>query len=177
MRWLLAALLLSSCAKPAENSDPPAAPAGVAESRPAPAAEPASPPAAPAVPPAALKTARPQGALPAYIAAERVAASAEQARLIVYVGATWCEPCRRFHKALEQGKFAKVFEGIRFLEFDKDVHGQALDDAGYASDYIPLFAIPGTDGRSAGQHIEGSIKGPGAIGNIVPRLKKLLETP
>ncbi|HEX7480993.1 MAG TPA: hypothetical protein VF331_24535 [Polyangiales bacterium] len=40
-----------------------------------------------------------------------------------------------------------------------------------------MFALPAADGRSSGHGIEGSIKGEGAVDNLVPRLRALLTTP
>lgn len=95
--------------------------------------------------------------------------------LIVYVGATWCEPCERFKTALKSGQLDGAFPSLRLLEFDRSRDEKRLEKAGYLSRLIPLFAIPDKSGRSSGQQIEGSIKGPGAIGNIVPRLRRLLQ--
>ena len=39
---------------------------------------------------------------------------------------------------------------------------------------IPLFALPGADGRASGKQIEGSVKGEAAVGEISPRLAALL---
>jgi len=96
-------------------------------------------------------------------------------RLLVYEGATWCEPCKRFHHAVDEGKLDASFPGLRFLEFDADRDGERLASAGYVSRLIPLFALPGPDGRATGRQMEGSIKGDGAVGEIVPRLTALLR--
>jgi thiol-disulfide isomerase/thioredoxin len=95
-------------------------------------------------------------------------------QLLVYVGATWCEPCRYFHDAAKAGALNKDFPKLRLIEFDQDRDSAALQAAGYTSKLIPLFARPAVDGRASGQQIEGSIKGPGAVGEITPRLRTLL---
>ena len=92
----------------------------------------------------------------------------------MYVGATWCEPCQRFHEAAEAGKIQGALPPLRMLELDLDRDGERLAAAGYGSKMIPLFAVPGPDGRGTDVRIEGSVKGAGAIGNIVPRLSALL---
>jgi hypothetical protein len=94
----------------------------------------------------------------------------------VYVGATWCEPCRRFHDALRAGELDGQLSGVRFLEYDSDVDRAALSGAGYVSKLIPLFNVPKPDGTASERRIEGSIKGPTAVrDNLLPRLKALLE--
>ena len=95
--------------------------------------------------------------------------------LIVYVGAKWCEPCQRFHHAVEQGDLDDQLPGYTFLTFDLDRDQERLVPAGYVSHYIPLFVIPGPDGRASSKHIEGSITGPGSPGEISPRLQALVK--
>jgi hypothetical protein len=98
-------------------------------------------------------------------------------RLLVYVGAKWCEPCRRFHEAAERGELVGRFGELRLYEFDLDRDGARLARAGYNPRLIPLFALPQPDGRASGRQIEGSIKGDGAVANISPRLAALLDSP
>jgi thiol-disulfide isomerase/thioredoxin len=94
--------------------------------------------------------------------------------LLVYVGASWCEPCRRFHQAAAEHQLDGALPNLRLLEFDEDRDEPRLNAAGYGSRYIPLFARPDGDGRGSGRQIEGSVKGDGAVGEIVPRLRALL---
>lgn len=117
----------------------------------------------------------PTGEVAPIVARELGRASREGRQLLVYVGASWCEPCRRFHAAASAGKLDAALPGLRLLEFDLDRDGQRLQRAGYRSDYIPLFARPGPDGRASGRQIAGSIKGDGAVAQIVPRLRALLH--
>jgi thiol-disulfide isomerase/thioredoxin len=101
--------------------------------------------------------------------------SAEKRRLVVYVGATWCEPCRHFHEAAGKGELDATFPDLDMLVFDLDRDGERLATAGYVSKYIPLFALPKTDGSSSGKQVEGGIKGEGAVAYITPKLQALLE--
>src|SRR5690606_16767152 len=41
-------------------------------------------------------------------------------RVLVYVGATWCEPCQYFHESVTQGKLDRELQGVLFIEFDLD---------------------------------------------------------
>jgi hypothetical protein len=112
-------------------------------------------------------------------AAILIADLGEQARqaqraLLVYVGAPWCEPCRYFHAAAERGELDADFGDLDLLVFDSEHDGARLQAAGYSSRLIPLLALPGANGRASGRSIEGSIKGPGAVAQITPRLKALL---
>jgi hypothetical protein len=101
-------------------------------------------------------------------------AAREKRRLVVYVGATWCEPCRQVHAAAEHGELDAAFGNVDLLEFDLDRDGERLRSAGYRSTYIPLFALPSADGTASGKQIEGAIKGDAAVRFILPRLSQLL---
>jgi thiol:disulfide interchange protein len=103
-------------------------------------------------------------------------ADANGKRVLVYVGAKWCEPCQRFHRALESGQLDEVLAGTKFIEFDYDRDGTELRAAGYAPKYIPLFSVPDQSGHASGRAIEGSIKGDSAVReSLVPRLLALLD--
>lgn len=108
--------------------------------------------------------------------AEVVAAEAgdDDTVLVVYVGASWCEPCVAFHDALTAGQLDASLAGVRFLEFDLDRDKARLAADGYTSRYVPLFALPGPDGRASGRQIQGGVKGANAAASIVERLQPLL---
>jgi thiol-disulfide isomerase/thioredoxin len=98
-------------------------------------------------------------------------------KTVVYTGASWCEPCQRFHEAAARGDLDLQFGCTRFLVFDLDRDRDALVAAGYKSVLIPLFAIPAADGTASAHHIEGGIKGDGALEQLEPRLRALLAEP
>ena len=106
---------------------------------------------------------------------ERERAKSDGRDLVVYVGARWCEPCQYFHKAAAKGELDSEFPDLTLLEFDLDDDRVRLTSAGYVSEFIPLFAMPGADGRASDKKFEGSVKGNGAIANITPRLRALLR--
>ncbi len=96
-------------------------------------------------------------------------------RLLVYVGATWCAPCRDFHAAATRGDLDRALPGLTFLEFDLDRDRDRLAEAGYASRLVPMFALPAADGRASGRYTEGVRKGAGAVADLSPRVQRLLE--
>jgi hypothetical protein len=164
---LTALALLAACDARREPAATRAAPAATA---------PAPPAAALGGPLVAFEPAAP-GEVAALVrdAAER--ARRDGRSLLVYVGATWCEPCRRFHDAASSGALDPTLGRLAMLEFDLDRDAERLAAAGYASRFIPLFAVPGADGRASARRIEGSIKGEGAVAEITPRLRALLRGP
>jgi hypothetical protein len=100
-------------------------------------------------------------------------------RLLVYISATWCEPCERFQKALRAGELDAAFPRLRMLKFDHDRDLGRLQAAGYAGNLIPRFVIPGPDGRGTDHRMEGGTKAEDTVStSIGPRLQRLLnETP
>jgi len=137
---------------------------------------PSSPPAAAAPRAAGISwiEAPGDGDVPSIVKREAANARAAGRSLLVYVGATWCEPCQRFHHAISSGALDQDLAGTSFLEFDADRDRDRLRAAGYASKFIPLFVVPAPDGRSSGRFIEGSIKGESAAAEITPRLLTLI---
>jgi len=160
----LSALALGACEHPAEASHDKPAPAasasaaGVANAR-----------------PAFLRYPGQGGAIEPWVQEQVELAEAAHTRVLVYVGASWCEPCQHFHQAVERGELDGALAGLRFLEFDQDRDAAALKVAGYVYQYIPVLALPDPDGRNHGRMISGSIKGPRAVQeNLLPRLQALL---
>ncbi len=98
-------------------------------------------------------------------------------RLVVYVGASWCEPCQVFLNALKAGELPTQLADLHFLKFDHDSDEARLEEAGYGGQMIPRFIVPAADGSATERRFEGSTKGPEAMANIVPRLEKILAEP
>jgi hypothetical protein len=122
-----------------------------------------------------IEDAAPGGEVDAVVRKALASASARRRRVVVYVGAVWCEPCQRFHRAAQNGELDSQFPDLDILAFDADRDGERLAAAGYAwKKYIPLFALPADDGRASGKQVEGGIKGEGAVSYLVPRLQALL---
>jgi len=110
----------------------------------------------------------------AIVRSEASHARGEGRDFLVYVGATWCEPCQRFHDAAKRGELDAIFPSLTLLEADADADRERLAAAGYGAEMIPLFALPSAEGRGTPRRIEGSVKGDRAVANIAPRLRQLL---
>jgi thiol-disulfide isomerase/thioredoxin len=133
-------------------------------------------PATFAPPPSFLRYPGQAGAIEPWVQEQVELAEAAKVRVLVYVGASWCEPCQRFHEAVQRGELNGTLNGLRFLEFDQDRDAPALKTAGYVYQYIPVLALPDPDGKNHGRMISGSVKGPTAVKeNLVPRLQALLN--
>lgn len=113
------------------------------------------------------------GELAEYVAQEIARGSRDRVPVVVYVGATWCEPCRDFHAAADAGALDATLGPMRFLEFDLDRDGDRLTAAGYRSELVPLFARPLADGRASGTQTDGVRKGGNYVEQLAPRIKAL----
>jgi hypothetical protein len=100
---------------------------------------------------------------------------AEHRRLLVYVGATWCEPCQQIHAAILAHQLDTTFPDLTLLAFDLDRDGTALEKAGYTSELIPLFAVPGSDGRATGRKEFGGKHAVDNVPLLTDKLHRLLD--
>lgn len=78
---------------------------------------------------------------------ERLRAKAAGRVLVVYAGAGWCEPCKRFKHAVEAGALDDKLAKTTLLVFDADRDTERLASAGYTFQFIPYVALPGPDGH------------------------------
>jgi hypothetical protein len=115
------------------------------------------------------------GAVPSVVQKARQDADRDQRQLLIYISATWCEPCERFQRALRAGQLNASFPRLTLLKFDADRDTDRLRAAGYDGNYIPRFVVPGPDGRGTDRRIEGGTKAEDTVAtSIVPRLAGLL---
>lgn len=105
-----------------------------------------------------------------------ITAAGAERKVLVYVGAEWCEPCTRFHEAVEAGQLDDALLGVQFVEFDSDHDRDRLEAGGYDGELIPRFVVPVDDGTPSDQRIEGGIKGEGAVEHIMARLAPLVAS-
>jgi hypothetical protein len=130
----------------------------------------------PAAGPAILEAAA--GAVPEVVQRARQDADRDRRQLLVYVSATWCEPCERFQRAVRAGALSASFPRLTLLKFDADRDLERLRAAGYDGEYIPRFVVPGPDGRGTARRMEGGTKAEDTVATfIVPRLASLLGGP
>ena len=95
-------------------------------------------------------------------------------QLVVYVGAIWCKPCKDFDTATKQANFGSELDHIRLMKFDWDRHQTPLHRANYGSQYLPLFVVPGPDGKGSDKRFFGSrFKGQVGVEDLKKRLVEL----
>lgn len=125
--------------------------------------------------PVELLDAPPAGDVKEAVKSAVIAEAAKNHRVVVYVGASWCEPCERFREAAKKGELNDRFPGLALLVFDADRDRKRLAQAGYTSTYIPLLVIPKEDGSASEWKMEGGQKGDSAVAQMAPRLTQLLK--
>ncbi len=131
-----------------------------------------SPSAAPIDPKATVRFVTPAEGEVAPQVARRLA-EVKDRRLLVYVSATWCEPCKRFHEAVDRGDLTGKLGNLDLMAFDGEYDAERLLMSGYEQRMIPAFTLPGADGRGTAQHIEGG----GTVGDLVPMILGILNAP
>lgn len=104
-------------------------------------------------------------------------AQVKDRRLLVFMSAPWCEPCQRFHQAVDRGELTGKLGPLDLVAFDAELDAERLLMSGYEARMIPAFTVPGADGRATAQHIEGGVSGDGAVADLAPRLVELLRSP
>lgn len=172
------AFVLSSACKMQDDSVPQGAPVHGAPGRgggPAPGAGATNAGAAPGAR-VVIEHPPPVGEVAPIVRGELEKAQRDGRRLVVYEGATWCQPCQQLHRAIDKGELDAAFPQLTLLEFDADRDGERLLNAGYTSRYIPLLALPNADGSSSGKQVEGGVKGDGTVALISNKLRGLLAS-
>jgi thiol-disulfide isomerase/thioredoxin len=107
-----------------------------------------------------------------------LASTSKQAgrKTIVYVGARWCKPCKHFVNTVNSGKLDPLLRNITFLKFDYDDDHDALKEGGYLDKFVPIFVVPGPEGRASKNRFSGTASGTKSLDSIVTRLKDLLQS-
>jgi thiol-disulfide isomerase/thioredoxin len=99
----------------------------------------------------------------------------EHRRLVVYVGATWCEPCQQIHAAALAHQLDDDLPDLTLLAFDLDHNADALKRAGYDSPLIPLFAVPLANGNASDRREYGGVKQGDNVALLKGKLVRLLD--
>ena len=175
--WPLLLVLSAACTPtPKENRDTPTTPTSAVASTStsitdaAPAAVPDTPDATPRTTGVRVVTASQDTDALSLVRTERLKAKAEGRVLVVYAGASWCEPCKRFKDQIHTGRLDEKLPHVTLLAFDADRDTDRLAAAGYHFSFIPFVALPGADGRPTDTQ-EARGKGSNAWTELVAKLQ------
>ena len=106
---------------------------------------------------------------------ERLRAKVDGRVLVVYAGAGWCEPCKRFKNAVQSGSLDEKLARTTLLVFDADRDADRLAAAGYKFQFIPYVAVPGVDGHPT-DSAEARAKGSESWRELIGRLESWQAT-
>lgn len=115
--------------------------------------------------------------LGAYLRTERLRSKSEGRLLVVYAGAPWCPPCRRFHSAAHGGSLDASLGRVTLVELDADKDAERLGSLGYVFKNIPYFAVPGENGKPTNRQLAVVDISPAAQNQIVETLHLWTSTP
>lgn len=104
------------------------------------------------------------------IRTERLKAKADGRVLVVFVSASWCEPCKRMKEEIHAGRLDAQLGKTTLLAFDADKDGDRLGSAGYKYSFIPFVALPGADGHPV-ESVEAKGKGSNAWRELLGKLE------
>ena len=106
-------------------------------------------------------------------------ADAEKAKLkpVVYVGATWCEPCLAIKKHRDDPRMKEAFTGVAIIEVDMDQwKSEQFAELNMKPSAIPVFYAVGSDGKATGKEIDGGAWGDNIPENMAPPLKRFFSS-
>jgi thiol-disulfide isomerase/thioredoxin len=134
--------------EPPATAPPPTPPAPPTLASSAPTLASSAPAPASSAPRLAFLAPPPDADLAAFLRTERLRAKAAGRLLVVYAGASWCPPCKRFHAAAHAGELDAELGSTTLVELDADGDQARLGALGYVYKNIPYFALPGENGRA-----------------------------
>lgn len=99
-------------------------------------------------------------ALGALLADHARRAAGQGLRPVLYVGATWCQPCKLLLEHRDDPRVAHALRGTYTVEIDFDDWTVAeMSAAGYGVQAVPMFFAIGADGKAAGPRLDGAAWG------------------
>lgn len=96
---------------------------------------------------------------------------------VVYIGATWCGPCKAIKRYKDDPRMQAAFAGALVLELDSDEWpGADLHALGLASDSVPVFFAVDAHGKGTGPRITGAAWGEDVPENMAPPLQRFVAS-
>jgi len=105
-------------------------------------------------------------------AAVRKSAKTAKGVPVVYVGATWCGPCKVYKASLDDPRMVQAHRPVHIIELDADKHTEALSAVGIQPNGVPHWEMVDPSGKSVGKHIDGGAWGDNTVENMAPVLTK-----
>jgi hypothetical protein len=93
----------------------------------------------------------------------------------VYLSAAWCPPSVKLERSLADPRMQRALRGLAVAVLDVDVWSDALTEAGYAANSVPVFFIVDVDGKPVGERITGAAWGENTPENMAPPLERFFD--
>ncbi len=115
------------------------------------------------------------GGLAAAIAREIAKKPSATAKPIVYLGASWCDPCAAIKRFKTDPRMLDAFQGTYVIELDvDDWKSEGLGALGYKTGTVPVFYAVDAAGKASGPTINGGAWGDNIPETMAPPLKKFV---
>lgn len=75
---------------------------------------------------------------------------------VVYIGATWCGPCKQYKAALSDPRMIEAHTGAHIIELDADKHTKTLTELGIRPAGVPHWEMVDKTANPTGRTIDGS---------------------
>lgn len=89
---------------------------------------------------------------------------------VVYVGATWCGPCKVYKNSLEDPAMIRAHLPVHIIELDADKHPNTLQALKITPSGIPHWEMVDRSGVTTGRKIDGSAWQDNTVENMAPAL-------
>ena len=95
---------------------------------------------------------------------------------VVYIGATWCDPCRQLKRYRHDPRMVDAFAGSVIVVLDADEwHDEELDVLKLSDGTLPVFFAVDAHGKALGPSINGGAWGDNIPENMAPPLKRFFR--
>ena len=117
------------------------------------------------------------GSLAASVKTEVAKAQAAGKKPVVYIGASWCPPCKAIKKYKSDPQMVTAFAGTHVIELDvDDWSAPDLDALDYKAKSVPVFIAVDKDAKAKGPTIDGGAWGDNIPANMAPPLTKFFAS-
>ncbi|HCH64302.1 MAG: hypothetical protein CL927_10715 [Deltaproteobacteria bacterium] len=91
---------------------------------------------------------------------------------VVYVGATWCGPCKVYKGSLNDKAMIRAHLPVHIIELDADKHPTILEALSIAPEGIPHWEMVDRTGATTGRNIDGRAWQDNTVANMAPSLTR-----
>jgi hypothetical protein len=102
-------------------------------------------------------------------------AKAKGLRPFLYIGATWCQPCQKLHRSLDDERMVDAFRGTYVIHLDLDAWERELPSVGLRVAQVPVFFQLDAQGKPTGKSLDGGAWNEDVPAEMAPPLKRFFN--